>query len=86
MKFKFFAIFTNEKAFRSHEFGDKSINMFAQIKWFPINTFSRSDYVLQIFRSKIELHDELIDMGSLTMKFDDGMVIERLPSREMAYD
>ena len=85
MFYKYIAIFINQKLFISHKFGPESVNAQAELKWYPLNIGSRSDYVLQLHRNQMDMHDSLIDLGSISMDSQGGYEIEWLPTREMMY-
>ena len=55
------------------------------MKWYPLQVDNRSDYVLMLYRSEIELHDSLFDFGSLTTDVSEGLMIERLSTRNLVY-
>ena len=44
--YKYIAIFTNQKEFISHKFKSESVKARSFIKWFPLNSELRSDFVM----------------------------------------
>ena len=78
---KFFVLFTNKREFKSYLFDQHPVVKSAKLQWYPLIGGSRVDYVLQVFRKEVELHDMIVDLGSSTMKKDRGFVVEQKPSR-----
>ena len=83
--YKYIALFTNQKEFISHKFGSESVKAKSFIKWFPLNSELRSDFVMQIYRNEIEMHDSILGLGASTMVVEKGYEIEQMPTREMIY-
>ena len=83
---KYIVVMKNEKKFITHKFDDsEKIDKSASLTWYAVNSETRTDYVNMIYRMNFETNDSLLNLGQMTMEFDDGFRIERRPNRELPY-
>ena len=65
LKFKYILLLQNERKFIQYQFGEGSIDRVATLKWYGVNTNSRSDFVLRFQRTIIGREDSLFSVAGL---------------------
>lgn len=85
LKFKYFLVRENGKAFVQHKFEDERIDDASRMIWYPISSLNRLDNVRLITRSDMQLSDNIFNMGDLMNEEKKGYMAHRKPSRELPY-
>ena len=86
LKSKYLVLHYNAKRFVQHKFSDERISAVSRLKWLPVSTESRVDYVFKIERATFMLNDKYFNIGGLTEESEPGWQLNREPNREIPYE
>ena len=64
LKGRYLIVLENQKKFIAHKFGEERFKASAEVKWYPLNSDSRTEYVRMVTRINTELYDSYFSVAN----------------------